>query len=212
MKRLAFVPLLVLLLAADVSATPQLGGPIAPDGRTRVQIDFPLALRSANSVGRDGYGLCVFTSVMHAARWQKEGPLEDFQALMRRELGGGWPEKLDRMIAKYAPGVDYFQYEGRDPTVLKLALAGQRLPSVTYNGRDPHYRGGISHMVNLVHFDEHWACILDNNFVGENDLVWMTPSEFLERWRGRGSGWAVILLREPPDPPAEAPTKYPGQL
>src|SRR5947208_10444683 len=134
MKRLAFAPVLaLLLLVADAGATPQLGGPVAPDGRRRVQIDFPLALRSANSVGRDGYGLCVFTSVMHAARWQKETPLEEFQALMRRELGGGWPEKLDRMIGKYAPGVDYFQYEGRDAAVLKLALASNRLPSVTYN-------------------------------------------------------------------------------
>ncbi len=55
MKRLLTVPLILLLLAASARATPQLGGPVAPDGKTRVQIDFPLALRAANSAGRDGY-------------------------------------------------------------------------------------------------------------------------------------------------------------
>lgn len=212
MKRLACV--LLLLLAGPAVATPRLGGPVAPDGVTRVTIDFPLALRAANTGGRDGYGLCVFTSVMHAARWQKETPLEDFQALMRKEPGGGWPEKLDRMIAKYASGVDYCQYEGRDVAILQRALAGNRLPSVTYSGRDPHYKVSIAHMVNLVHLDEQWACILDNNYIGENDLVWMTPAEFLERWRGKGSGWAVVLLREPPESPGpvEPPRKTPGKL
>src|SRR5262249_61392077 len=68
--------------------------------------------------------------------------------------------------------------------------------------------------VNLVHFDDQWACILDNNFIGENDLVWMSPPEFLERWRGKGSGWVVILLREPPETPATAEPRrrYPRQL
>src|SRR3954453_3639692 len=139
MKRLLVTPLLLLVVAGAAWATPTLGGPVAPDGRTRVAIDFPPALRPPNTGGSDGYGLCVFTSVMHAARWQKETPLEDFQTLMRKEPGGGWPEKLDKMIARYAPGVDYCQYEGRDAAVLRLALAGNRLPSVTYSGRDPHY-------------------------------------------------------------------------
>src|SRR5436305_7540489 len=103
MKRLLVTPLLLLALAAAARATPTLGGPVAPDGRTRVTIDLPLALRAANTGGSDGYGLCVFTSIMHAARWQKETPLEDFQTLMRQEPGGGWPAKVDRMIAKYGP-------------------------------------------------------------------------------------------------------------
>jgi hypothetical protein len=209
MKRLLITPLLLLALAAPAWATPTLGGPVAPDGRTRVTIDFPLALRAQNQGGSDGYGLCVFTSIMHAARWQKETPLEDFQTLMRQEPGGGWPAKVDRMIARYAPAVDYFQYEGRDPVVIREALRGSRLPSVTYSGRDPHYRTWIAHMVNVVHYDDQWVCILDNNYIGANDLVWMTPAEFLERWRGKGSGWVVILLKEPPErlpPPIQDPS------
>ncbi|HYV40107.1 MAG TPA: hypothetical protein VE988_30755 [Gemmataceae bacterium] len=201
MKRLLISSLLVLVLAFHCQAAPTLGGPIAPDGKTKVMIDFPLSLRKENVGGRDGAGLCVFTSIMHSARWQKETPLEDFQTLMRKELGGGWPEKVDKMIGKYAGGVDYFQYEGRDLLVLQMALQSGRLPSVTYSGRDPHYKGSVSHMVNLVHLDEQWACILDNNFIGADQLVWMTPKEFVDRWGGKGSGWTVILLKEPPDIP-----------
>jgi hypothetical protein len=208
MKRLLATAQVLLVLTLQAPAAPQLGGPVAPDGKTRVQIDFPLAWRAANTGGKDGAGLCVYTSIMHAARWQKETPLEDFQALMRQERGGGWPKKVDAMIARYAPTVDYFQYEGRDPTVIKAALKGNRLPSVTYNGRDPHYATWIAHMVNVVHFDEHWVAILDNNYIGAQDLVWMTPGEFLERWHGKGSGWAVVLLREPPE---RLPAPVPGQ-
>jgi hypothetical protein len=204
MKRIYLAAILVLYLPAIADAQPRLGGPVSPDGRVHVKIDFPLHLRQKNAGGTDGAGLCVFTSIEHSARWQLEPGLEDFQAIMRKEPGGGWPEKVDKMIEKYANGVDYAQYEGRDPEILKACLKGGRMPGVTYSGQDPHYKGWIAHMVNLVHFDDAWACILDNNFIGENELVWMRPSEFLDRWRGKGSGWAVILLRTPPNPPVTA--------
>jgi hypothetical protein len=204
MKRFLLAPIVAFLFAPCGLATPQLGNTTSPDGRTKAQIDFPMALRAPNSHGTNFAGLCVFTSVMHSARWQKETALEDFQSLMKKEPGGGWPQRLDKMIAKYAPLVDYAQYEGRDPAVIKATLAGNRLPSVTYSGRDPHYRGPISHMVNVLHYDDHWVCILDNNYIGENDLVWMSPAEFLDRWRGKGSGWAVVLLKEPPESPVRS--------
>ncbi len=179
-------------------ATPTLGGKVSPDGKVKVTIDVPAALRAKNTGGTDGAGLCVWTSIMHAARWQGETPLCDLQKIMQREPGGGWPARVNKKLPGF--NVDFAQYEGRDPISIKLALASNRLPSVTYAGRDPHYRGSISHMVNCVHFDEVWVCILDNNYIGENELVWMSPSEFLERWMGKGSGWTVLLLREPTPP------------
>jgi hypothetical protein len=205
--------ILILYLPSFVEAQPKLGGQTSPDGSVKVKINFPVHLRQKNTGGRDGAGLCVFTSIEHSARWQLETSLVDFQAAMRKEDGGGWPDKVDQMIGKYADGVDYAQYEGRDPIILKACLASGRMPGVTYSGQDPHYRGWIAHMVNLVHFDDKWACILDNNFIGENELVWMRPNEFLERWRGQGSGWAVILLRQPPNPPVTRAKEnlHPGQ-
>jgi len=173
------------------------GGPTSPSGK-EVECDLPLSQRTKNVGGRDGAGLCVFSSIGHAARWQNEKRLVDFQKQMTKEPGGGYPEKVDRMIAKYGKGTPYIQYEGRDSTILKLALKTGRMPSVTYDGHDPHYSGSIAHMVNLIYLDDQEACILDNNFIDE--LVWMSTKEFSERWTGDG-GWAVILLAPPPPPP-----------
>src|SRR5438128_3592813 len=174
------------------------GGPVSPDGHTEVQCDLPVNQRTKNVGGRDGAGLCVFSSIGHAARWQNERRLVDFQREMTKESGGGYPEKVDRMIAKYGKGTPYLQYEGHDPAILRLALKTGRMPSVTYDGHDPHYSGSIAHMVNLIYLDDREACVLDNNFIDE--LVWMSAKEFSERWTGDG-GWAVILLAPPTPPP-----------
>jgi hypothetical protein len=196
-----WVPALVTLLACQVPEKITVGGPTGPDGKTEVTCDLPADQRTRNVGGRDGAGLCVFTSIGHSARWQHETRLEDFQQAMRAEPGGGYPEKVDAMIAKYGKGTPYVQYEGRDPTILKDALASGRMPAVTYNGHDPHYGNAtIAHMVNLVYLDDQWACVLDNNFIGENELVWLSSKEFLQRWTGGRTGWTVILLAPPPPP------------
>jgi hypothetical protein len=164
-----------------------------------VTCDLPVTQRTKNVGGRDGAGLCVFSSIGHAARWQNENRLKDFQTRMRQEPGGGYPQKVDKMIGKYGPGTQYVQYEGSDPAIIELALKTGRMPGITYNGHDPHYSGTIAHMVNIVYLDDQYACILDNNFIGANDLVWMSRADFLKRWRGDG-GWAVVLLAPPPPP------------
>lgn len=211
MRALAILLLAVPLALAQPGDLPltaiTIGGPTAPDGKTEVAVDLPLEVRLKNIGGSDGSGLCVFTSIAHSSRWQNEPLLSQFQAWMKQHPGGGYPEKVDRMIAQISKekGVkppDYIQYQGNDPTVLKLALKTDRLPSVTYCGRDPHYRGqSVAHMVNLVYLDDTQACVLDNNFIGENELVWMSAEEFLSRWKGGQQGWAVILLTPPPPPP-----------
>jgi hypothetical protein len=178
------------------------GGPLGPDGKTEVTCDLPVSERKHNVGGRDGAGLCVFTSIMHAARYQSELRLLNFQDQMRQEPGGGYPQKVDAMIKKYGPGTQYVQYEGNSPEILKTAMKTGRMPGVTYNGHDVHYGGSIAHMVSLVAYDEahDLACILDNNFVGENELVWLSCNEFLKRWKGGGQGWAIVLLAAPPPP------------
>lgn len=198
----AFILLTLPLIAQDFGKL-SLGGPIGPDGKTEVVCDLPVDQRARNVGGRDGAGLCVFTSIMHSARYQNEQRLWNFQSDMRKEPGGGYPAKVDSMIRKYGPGTPYVQYEGKDTTVLKAALATGRMPGVTYDGHDPHYRGTIAHMTNLVYYDEKndLAAILDNNFIGEKELVWMSCAEFRQRWQGNGGGWVVVLLAPPPPPP-----------
>lgn len=183
------------------------GGPIGPDNKTEVACDLPSDLLFHNTGGKDGAGLCVFASITYAAIFQNEQKLVGLFDSMKKERGGGYPEKVDTMIAKYGKGDDgkaarYVQYTGGDPAILKAALASGRMPCVTYNGHDPHYHGSIAHMVVLVCYDEqaNLAAIRDNNFIGPSEIVWMTTAEFLQRWKAGGGGWAVVLLAPPPPP------------
>lgn len=219
---LTFVSLLGLLAAhagpESFGALAE-GGPIAADGKTAVVCDLPLALRLKNTGGSDGEGLCVFTSLAHAARWSNEQRLWNLQQQMTREPGGGTPSKVTAMIAKYGPGTPYLQHTGGDVEFLRAALKTGRMVCVTYCGGpgDPHYGGQVvAHMVNLVYLserDDGQACILDNNFIGEKQLLWMSVPEFVERWKGEnfyvrigprrmpvGGSWAIVLLDAPPPP------------
>jgi hypothetical protein len=197
---------LLMLISLPAWGAPTEGGPTGPGG-VEVTCDLPVSLRTKNVGGSDGSGLCVFSSIGHSARYQNERALVDFQKFMRSRPGGGWPDKVNRMIpacAKWAgqPEPRFFQYEGTDPAILEAALRSGRMPAVTYNGHDPHYgmNHSIAHMVNLVHLDEKCAAILDNNFTADLSLVWMSRQEFLQRWTGGGSGWAVVLLSPAPAP------------
>jgi hypothetical protein len=51
--------------------------PVSQDGRAEVVCDLPGELQKRNVGGRDGAVLCVFTSVMHSARYQNEPRLWD---------------------------------------------------------------------------------------------------------------------------------------
>jgi len=86
---------------------------------------------------------------------------------MTHEQGGGWPEKVDQMMQKYAPTVQYIQYSGNDPSIIKLSLKTGRMVGVAY-GYSPRFKSKISRMVDCVHMTDKWAAILDNNFPGED--------------------------------------------
>lgn len=184
------------------------GGKIAPVSKEEVHIDLPDSLHLKNVGGSDGAGLCVFTSISHAARWQNVPLLENFRDWMRKYPGGGWPEKVKKKITEIAKekGVEeplYLQVEGNDFEILKRACENNLMPSVTYSySPDPKRYGGqrIAHMVNLVHASDTDYCVLDNNFPGSQRYQWMTPREFEKAYTGgSGTGWSVILLN--PGPP-----------
>ncbi|NBY00669.1 MAG: hypothetical protein EBQ87_01605, partial [Planctomycetes bacterium] len=105
---------LLLLNLPGFYADSQIGGRTSPDGLESLVCDLPAMEHLKNTGGSDGAGLCVFTSVEHCARWQNEESLRGFQQKMRKEPGGGYPEKLDRMMARYCPNTAYLQYTGAD--------------------------------------------------------------------------------------------------
>jgi hypothetical protein len=213
MKQLALA-MLVVVPAFALSA--QVGGRVAPDGVTEIQIDLPSGFHRANVSSR-GQGCCVQTSLGHSARWQDVPALIDFQKWVQEKgiAGGANPSLVDQRIPRCCkdrgyPVVGYVQYQGRDPEFLKRCLKAGRCPAVTYS-RSPTGRYGgsrIAHMTTCVHADEKWVGILDNNptrtrdgtsvVPGDGKIEWMTWDEF-NRICNPGGYWAVALI--PPGPP-----------
>lgn len=179
------------------------GGPIAPDGVTEIQCDLPASCRKPN-ISSKGLGCCVFRSGDYAGHYQHEPEMYDLPEKMVKAgiEGGGYPEKVDKVLARLAPHVRYIQDTSGDAEILKEILASGRFACVTYNGHDPHYgeHTSIAHMVCLVHYDGKWACVSDNNFVKEDQFMWMSAEEFDRRWKGKGGGWVYCLLSPPPPP------------
>jgi hypothetical protein len=175
-------------------------GPVH-DG-TEVTVDLPLTQRVHNKGGTDGSGLCVFATLDMIARYQNIKPLIGIMERMsKEERGGGWPEKVDAMIAKYGLGqqIDIVQYQGVDPAILDLAMKTGRPVGLTYGYGEFYGNQTIAHMVMLVHLDAEKAAILDNN--DEKRITWMSRKEFLRRWSWpHNQGWAYVLLAPPPPP------------
>jgi hypothetical protein len=184
----------------------QLGDTHPPDG-TKVQIDFPLE-RDMRNIGSkvDGKGMCVMTSAERAADWSGLDELKGIRDYAAKDPGGCYPEKFDSQVKRYckAKGIDipnYLFYLGRDQTILELALRSGRMPAISYSGRDGvQYKGPIAHVTNLVHFNNGWAGVYDNNY-DAHKRIWLPEKEFLARWAdGRSLGWAIVWLDPPPPP------------
>ncbi|MCE9531352.1 MAG: hypothetical protein K8T89_09570 [Planctomycetes bacterium] len=162
----------------------------------------------------DGYGMCVFTSVEHAARWHG---LEQFRGFRdwcaERYPGGGDPDKLDQLLAAYckAKGIvcpPYIQYEGPDVRpILELCDKTGRMACITY-GQSPRYigprspTGTIAHMTNCPKFSGQLAVCLDNNFPGEASYEWMPLAEMERRIKHprAKNGWVFVWLAPSPPP------------
>jgi len=192
----------VLLFGASV------GGPRAPDG-TEVACDLPGEFHRKNTSSR-GEGCCVWTSIHHAALWQNVPAYQEAPKWIQdhKVPGGAWPGAVEKQLPKMAaernaaPAPEFLNYEGSDLSILRLACATGRMPAVTYSVSPTGRYGGsrIAHMVSLLHADDKWFVILDNNYVGAEQLEWLTPDEFKRSWTMGGGGWAVILLGPPPPP------------
>ncbi|GIW83080.1 MAG: hypothetical protein KatS3mg105_4887 [Gemmatales bacterium] len=191
------------LLMTFAAAQIRLGGDTSPDGKQPVRIDLPVDQRLRNCGGADGAGMCVMSSIEMAARWCHLEELRGLRDWCARQPGGAYPAKVDRQLRDFCrekkiPVPDYIQYTGSDIDLLRKALATGRMPAVTYTGNDGvRYRGRIAHMVNLVQLNNDWAALLDNNGIGADELLWMTPEEFRRRF---GIGWVFLWLAPPPPP------------
>jgi len=209
MKRFLAAPLALLLFALPALAEIRLGGSIHSDG-TEVQVDLAFdSQQRIKNIGsyRDGLGMCVMSSIEMCARWANLEQLRGLRNWCAQQPGGAYPAKVDRQLKEFCsarkiPLPDYVQYEGGDLDVLRAVLKTGRMVAVTYAGSDGvRYSHSIAHMVCLVHLCDRYAVILDNNGIGETELLWMSPDEFRIRWIANGGGWAVFFAANPPPPP-----------
>lgn len=201
----------------DCPVGASVGGFTTPSGKDAA-CPLPEEFHLTNRGGSDGLGLCVFCSIQHCAVWASVPELEDMFPWMWNKPGGGYPSKVDKMIAQKCkeigkPVPAYVQIEGQDLTPIRLACKTGRMVGVTY-GISPtgRYRGQrISHMVNVVHADDEWFGVLDNNY--PKSVEWMTEAEFKRSYYrgGSGSGWAFILLEPGPPPPPYTPNLKPRE-
>jgi hypothetical protein len=164
-----------------------------------VDCDIPMSLRVKNTGGSDGAGLCVFASLEMAARYQNCTALIGTFDWMRTQPGGGWPERVDRIMKDRAPSVKYKQYSGRDLEFIQDGINSGRPVCVTYGYGEFYGNSTIAHMVLCVKMDSKWTGILDNN--DPDHIWWMETPEFHKRFvYPNGNGWAFYTL-EPVPPP-----------
>ena len=190
-------------LLAGWSEAARVGGPELPDGDP-----FPLAVppdwHQRNTGGSDGAGLCVFASMRHTGRMQRDAAFTEIFDWMKRRPGGGYPSKVDRMLDRMCAekGLTkpaYLHSETGDLDLLERACQSGRVPGVTY-GLSPtkRYNGRrIAHMVSLVYASGDTWVILDNNYPGAAAYEWMTRAEFARSHGAVGGPWAIILLDGP---------------
>ena len=192
MKRLFVIALLLVGLAGCDGIELRLHNEPADDRpapTTPIEyptVNLPVALRQANWRGNEGEGSCVHASLCSLLRWQGRNAMAN---RWRRTYGNGewatsFAQKLDREGVRFAYTVGQ-----NDVDFLEWACRTRRGAGVTVLGG--------RHMICLVHLDDKWAGLLDNNDITR--VSWVPRRTFLAEWRASNS-WAITPVYVPAPP------------
>lgn len=171
-----------------------------------VQADIPQDMRQENTVGTDNQGLCVWASTQMAANFQNVEELGGLFDAMKKQRGGGWPERVDSVMKQMAPHIKYDQFVASswdqvDEGVRYIQewTSTGRPVMITYGYGELYNNATIAHMVICVYCDDEWMAILDNNDIAH--VWWMTTQEGKRRFGWpNGQAWAWRLHTPPPPP------------
>lgn len=153
--------------------------------KERPAANIPTALRQSNWHGPRGQGSCVHAAMISLFRWQGRLKTADY---WRRTYGDGeWPENLAARFDR--EGIRYAYVTNGDVRFLEWACRTRRGCGITVLGG--------AHMVTLVHFDDKWAAILDNNKVER--FIWVPRETLIAEWKA-SNGWAVAPIYTPAAP------------
>lgn len=183
MKR--FLLALLLLVPCFGCELPDAGTPGPPTIKERPVVNIPPALRQSNWLGRLGEGSCVHATMISLFRWQGRPATAEY---WRRNYGDGeWP---DDMAAKFErEGIRYAYTEDGDVAFLEWACQTRRGCGITVMGG--------AHMVALVHLDDQWAALLDNNDTSK--FIWVPRATLIAEWKA-SHGWAITPVYTPAAP------------
>jgi hypothetical protein len=174
-------------IAVDFGDMNELGlpAPVLTPSREFPTVNLPYQFRQTNWLGRAGQGSCVHATMCSLFRWQGRFEMADW---WRTHNGDGeWAEDLATKLDK--AGVRYAYTTSGDVKFLEWACSTRRGCGVTVMGG--------RHMVALVHFDDQWAGILDNNHT--DTIYWMPRDKFVAEWKN-SNGWAVAVIYAPAPP------------
>lgn len=142
-------------------------------------------------------GSCVFAATCDILRWQ--GQFKKAKRI-RNNYGGG--ATLGRICSVLDHEKVRYAYTNRpDVAFLERACETRRGCIVTINVGKGSYHYTTAdmgyHCVALVHLDDEWAGIIDNNI--HDRVVWMKREKFLSYWRA-SPGWALAPVYTPTSP------------
>lgn len=180
MKRLALI-LVVLLAGCGRAET----GRLTTVMIERPTVNVPLALRQANWLGSYRQGSCVHATMISLFRWQ--GRLGMAKHWLKAYGDGEDPSGLATKFAH--EGVRYAYVTDGDVHFLEWACRTRRGCGITIKGG--------AHMVALVHLDNKWAALLDNNDVSK--FIWVPRETLIAEWKS-SYGWAVSPVYTPAAP------------
>ena len=183
-------------------------------GSESITCDLPNDQQMRNIGSKlDGQGMCVFSAVEMAARYQGLEQMRGWRDWCAANYkGGGYPSKVDNLLSawwkkKGIEPIPYLQFEGHDPEeTLRRIDKTNRMACITY-GQSPRYPNLIAHMVNCINYGVKYGVVLDNNFPGDDKYEWMEKAELVRRIRIQtnrqlGSAWVFVWLTpgSPPSP------------
>jgi hypothetical protein len=172
MKKLAIA--LILILASASPAAAQY--PV---------VDIPAALRQENWPGEEGGGSCVHASMMSILRWQGQYAMAEWWG---KTYDSG--EYASRMALRMAQaGIPFCETTSGDPAFLDWCHKTRRGACIVVSGG--------RHMVNILHCDANYVCILDNNYPSK--YTWYNRTAFIKYWQNSG-GWAFTPYYSPAPP------------
>ncbi len=174
MRILFFLALLLPVL------TPALSSGQSAICYERPTVNIPPTLRCPNWGG----GSCVHAANVMLLEWQ--GQHELAQWWRTNNSGGEYAQRLNQRLD--SAHLHYAYTTRGDEAFLAWALRTRRGAGITF---------WPGHAVNLVHLDDQWAGLLDNNRLEQ--VIWIPRAEFIPRWRNYG-GWAWTLVHTPPPP------------